>query len=177
MIEFERNYGFLNRRWLLICGLVAGIGAVTAAHPQPAQGEVLLTVLPGGEDDATAVTFDLAALDALPQQDILTHTPWTDGAHRYTGPSLRAVLDHAGIGQGTIRLEAVNDYQTVFAAPDPGAAYPIVATRIDGETYGMRQNGPLWIMFPFDADDAWHSADFYSQAVWQLVRIVAVELP
>lgn len=172
MIGIGQGAGRMARRAFLAAAV--GAAAAAAAAQDAPTGDILLTVVPlPGAGEPLAI--DLAALDALPQHAFSTSTPWSEGVHEYSGPALRDVLDLAGIDAPAIRAEAANDYQTVFAAPAEGADLPIIATRIDGETFARRENGPLWIMFPFDSDESMRSADHFAQSVWQLISIVAVE--
>lgn len=125
-----------------------------------------------GEDGHSA-NFDLAALEALPQVHFATRTIWTEGVTEFSGPPLRAVLERAGIAVGTLELWAINDYMAVLDMDQLDKTYPIIATRVDGATFSARDNGPLWVVYPYDADEEFRSEEAYASSVWQLVRIEA----
>lgn len=155
----------------LIFGLVLG-GPVWSEPLLPSQvsADRLLVVATGGRE----VVFDLAALDGLPQQNFETSTLWTEGVIAFSGPSLRSVLDAAGVSpEASIEATALNDYSITFKADDLEEDVPIVATRRDGKTFGPRQLGPLWIVYPFDSDATYRSDLVYARSLWQLTRITA----
>jgi hypothetical protein len=91
---------------LILVGLAAA-GPVRAADALslPA-GEVVLTVtgaITASNDGASAV-FDLAMLEALPQAEIETETPWTDGMTTFTGFRLADLLSLLGATASRSRL-------------------------------------------------------------------------
>lgn len=139
----------------LIFGLVLG-GPVWSEPLLPSQvsADRLLVVATGGRE----VVFDLAALDGLPQQNFETSTLWTEGVIAFSGPSLRSILDAAGVSpEASIEATALNEYSITFKADELEEDVPIVATRRDGKTFGPRQLGPLWIVYPFDSDATYRS--------------------
>lgn len=121
------------------------------------------------------VNLSLADLDALDQVTITTTTIWTEGAVTFSGPSLRSVLDAAGLGSNDLTLTALNDYAIEMPAPEVGAAYPILATRQDGDVMSVRDKGPFWIVFPYDSDPAFQTETIFSQSIWQLDRIEVLD--
>lgn len=153
---------------------VAPAAGATDALPAPA-GEVLLTV--GGDIARTngdgVARFDDAMLATLPQVSFTTSTIWTkDRQITFTGPSLAAILDAAGADAGTVvRARAINDYVVEFAAGEFGAEMPIVARLIDGAPFGVRDNGPLWVVYPYDAGPEYRSELVYARSIWQLVEL------
>ena len=50
-------------------------------------------------------------------------------------------------------------------------AWPIIATRFDGNPFSVRENGPLWLIFPYDRDEEFRRDRIYAVSVWQLVQI------
>lgn len=141
---------------------VMGPGTVRAA-------DAVLTVIgPGG---SLAVTFDMAALDALPQGTITTTTPWYDGPRTFTGPLLRAVLQQAKVAGAVLRISALNDYSVEIPVEDLDLYGVVLATRIDGKPLSVRDKGPLFVIYPFDSRTDLKQEKFYSRAIWQVVRI------
>lgn len=152
---------------------VAPAGAAPDALPAPT-GEVLLTV--GGDIARTngdgIARFDDAMLATLPQVSFATSTIWTkDRVITFTGPTLSAILDAVGAEAGTIRARAVNDYVVEFATGEIGAEVPVVARLIDGARFGLRENGPLWVVYPYDAAPEFRSELVYARSIWQLVEL------
>ena len=148
----------------VICLSTAGLAS--AAEP-------ILTVRTGTNEAATR-HFDMAALDLLPQQSFATSTVWTTGVHQFSGPSLKTVLDSLGAQGATVHARALNDYAITIPFASLSDTAPIIATRIDGQPYSRREKGPLWIMYPFDSDEGFHTETIYGRSIWQL-RELAVE--
>lgn len=155
----------------LICGMV--LGGPVFSEPllsSHVSADRLLVIATGSRE----VAFDLAALDALPQEHFETSTIWTEGVIAFSGPSLRSILDAAGVDpEASIKATALNEYSITFTADDLEEDVPIVATRRDGKTFGPRQLGPLWIVYPFDSDVTYRSDLVYARSLWQLTRITA----
>lgn len=152
--------------------IVVMAAAVTGGAQTAPAGEVLLTVETGGQERV----FDLAALDALPQHSFSTTTLWTQGAVTFSGPALRDVLDAAGAWAGaTVAFEAqaLNSYSVTFAREGIEDSVPIIATRRDGKPFGPRDLGPLWVVYPYDAEVRFRSETVYAHSIWQLTRIAA----
>ena len=149
----------------MICA--AGVSAQdTATAP-----DILLTV--SGDVDAAAqtLTFDRAALMALPTTTIETSTIWTEGTHSFTGVSLADLMAQVGVTDGTLLATAINDYTVEIPVSDAVAGGPIVAYLMDGEEMPVRDKGPLWIVYPYDSSADYRSEVVYSRSIWQLDRI------
>lgn len=136
--------------------------------PRPA-GEVVLTVSGDvGETNGGGVAaFDLAMLDALPLRVVETSTPWHPRPARFEGPGLADVLARVGATGHAVVAHAINDYEVEVPAGD-AARGAVVATRRDGSRMGVRDKGPLFLVYPFDADPALRTKVFYARSVWQL---------
>ncbi len=164
---------------LLICGCALagagraeGLAATPAAVSQPT-GPVLLTVTGrvDGQPEAISQTFDLAMLEALPQRTITTTTIWTDGPQEFTGVPLAALLNAAHMQGTMLEASAANDYIVDIPVEDWSDDAPIVAYARNGKRMTIRDKGPLWIIYPYDADPAYRSEVIYARSVWQLDRI------
>lgn len=150
------------------------VAATVAALTTPLTAQDFTALQVTGEDGVTT-DFAIAELDALAQITITTTTIWTEGEVTFTGPSLSSVLDAAGVSSDDLTLTALNDYAIEMPAPDADATYPIVATRLDGETMPVRDKGPFWIVFPYDSDPQFQTETIYAQSIWQLDRIEALD--
>ena len=145
-------------------------------HAQPAPASdaaTLLTVRAITASGAEVVTrLGLAELDGLEQHRIETSTIWTEGRAVYTGPLLRDVIDSAG-GDASLGFRAIaaNGYFVEFPPGAAGTDAPIIATRIDGQTFGVRQKGPLWVIYPYDSDRRFSTEAIHSRSIWQLTEI------
>jgi hypothetical protein len=163
-----------HRRLFLQLGGSLLLAASLPVHalPPPA-GPVVLTV--GGRvrmpNDGSRAQFDMAMLAALPQTTFTTSTPWYAQPRRFTGPLLRDVLAAAG-AQGTlIRLTALNDYRVDMPYEDAQRHDVIVARLLDDKPMAVRDKGPLFVIYPFDARPELRGAVYYSRSAWQLRTI------
>lgn len=136
-------------------------------------GEVILA-MSGQVANANAdgrVEFDLAMLDALPQRETVTATPWHAGTHRFTGPTLASVIEAAGASGATLRIGALNDYAADMPMEDAQTIPVILATRIDGQEIPVRDKGPLFVIYPFDEQPELFNEVYFNRSVWQVKSI------
>lgn len=164
---------------LFCCVFLSAADAATqpaAAQPVslPAPtGEVVLVVdgdiavknAPG------AARFDLEMLENLGLSSFSTATIWTSGTVGFEGVMLRRLLDHLGVTGGTVSFHAANAYTASMPVADVTDEAPLIAFRRDGKDMTLRDNGPLWIVFPYSARAEYRSEVIYSLSVWQLIRI------
>lgn len=161
-----------GRRIFLTRIATAGLAALFAL-PAIARAETLLLVTAA---DRSARGFTRADLDALPQQTIVTSTQWTTGVHKFAGPSLRDVMLAGNIRDGTVLLSALNDYMITIDVAELADTVPIIATRIDGQPFSVRENGPLWVVYPYDSGPQFRTDTTFARSIWQLTSI-SVEAP
>lgn len=150
---------------------------VSAEDLAAPNGDVILTVsgaLTTTNVDGTA-QFDLEMLEALDATTFDTATIWTEGVHSFTGVSLKVLADRLGLEGETLRARAINDYAIEIPTTDAVEGGPIIAYRIDGKTMSVRDKGPLWVIYPYDASADYRTEVIYSRSIWQLDRIEAVD--
>jgi len=167
--------------WLLSVTLAAAAlaqsphasAAVSAATlPAPTQ-PVILTIngaitLRNGGDSAS---FDAAMIGALPAHEFRTWTPWFKEPATFRGPRLQSVLQAVGARGQTLRMVALNDYAVDVPVSDASRFEPILATHINGKLLGVRDKGPLFLIYPFDARPETRTDEFYGRSIWQVMRI------
>ncbi len=124
------------------------------------------TLFVSGKDGARELT--LAQLDALPQETFRTSTIWTEGEVEFSGVPLSLVLAAAGASGKVVNMVALNDYAVQVPFAEVGETYPIVATRFNGAPMRVRDKGPFWVVYPYDADDDFQTETTYSRSIWQL---------
>lgn len=136
-----------------------------------AAGQDILSVR--DTDAGTQTLFSDEGLSALPQISFTTSTLWTEGEIEFSGPALLDVLDAAGLSGDweAIRLTALNDYSVTMERSLIEPMAPIVANRMNGTPFSVRDKGPLWVMFPFDQDIRFRSESYFALSIWQLSRI------
>lgn len=152
-----------------VLGAMPGFGQALPEHVGP----TILTVTgldparhPGGR-----VVFDLGMLQALPQATIETTSIWTEGLHSFTGVPLAALADYLNLSNATVRLHALNDYAVEMPLSETEAAAPVLAFEVDGKPMPVRDKGPIWIVYPYDAGPEYRTDTIYTRSVWQLDRI------
>lgn len=148
-------------------------GVVLAASVAFAQSDIPLKVTDPQHN--ASVEFSLADLDALPQTHFITSTIWTDGEIEFSGPSLKSVLEAAGADGETVSMTALNDYAVEMPLSEVSVSYPIIATRLNGETMSIRDKGPYWVVFPYDLDVAYQTEVTHARSVWQLSTLNIVD--
>lgn len=156
---------------------------ILAAAPLSAQtlevpaGPVILTVSGNvASVDAEGIAqLDLDMLEALEKVVIETSTIWTEGPQTFEGVSLATLVSALGITGSTLRATAINDYAVEIPMTDAVEGGPIVAYRLNSETMSVRDKGPLWIIYPYDADAEYRTEVIYSRSIWQLDRIEALD--
>lgn len=161
------------RRGLLrqLVGWVPALALAPAALAlEPPSGPVLLSITGriGQPNAAQRADFDLAMLDALPQHEVVTRTPWFKTERRFSGPLLRDVLAAAGARGKTLGAVALNDYKVEIPVEDTLAFRVLLATRLDGKTMAVRDKGPLFIVYPYDDSADLRSERYYNRSAWQL---------
>ena len=147
----------------------------TAPRAVPASAEatatsapILLTVT----DGARSLSFDRAALEALPRTQIETSTIWTEGLQRFDGVSLKDLLAHAEVTSGTLQATAINDYSVTIPVSDAVEDGPIIAYLANDTPMSRRDKGPLWIVYPYDDNPDYQAETIYSRSIWQLDRLI-----
>ncbi|NKX43202.1 molybdopterin-dependent oxidoreductase [Roseicyclus persicicus] len=163
-----------TRRSLLIGLVAAGCAVVPGRRLVAQQPGTILTVIPS--PGAAGVDFSDADLTAMATETFTTTTIWTEGEVEFSGPPLAEVLRAAGLAADVrrLRLTALNDYSVEIETDRIEAAAPIIANRIDGQPFSVRDKGPLWLVFPYDSDARFRSESVFAVSVWQLRRIEAL---
>lgn len=112
--------------------------------------------------------FDMPMLEAMPQREVLTRTPWYSSERKFTGPLLRDVLAAAGAKGERIRAVAINDYRVDIPFDDAMRYDVVMARLLDDKPMAVRDKGPLFLMYPFDKHPELRNAVYFSRCAWQL---------
>lgn len=166
----------LDRRATL-AGLVSafGLGALGARAEDFAapKGDILLTL--HGKITKTNVggslQLDMDQMAALPQTTFQTSTTWTEGKPTFKGVLMKDMIAAAGASGKTIQMSAVNDYAISMPLADVTPQAPLLAYLMDGKPMSLRDKGPVWLVYPYDADARWRTEETYSRSIWQLTDI------
>ncbi|MGY3892723.1 hypothetical protein [Aeromonas enterica] len=127
-----------------------------------------LLVLKNGEHE---YPISRAELDALPQIEFSTTTPWSDGLHTYRGPLLTSLLKNHGIQSQKMMLIALDEYSQPLDLEKFKGVDVILATSEDGRLLSRRSRGYVWVMLPLSRYPELDHTDTHALMVWQLTRI------
>ncbi|NVF13244.1 molybdopterin-dependent oxidoreductase [Vreelandella maris] len=151
---------------------LAGL-AETADDLEEPSGPVILTVSGnvGLTNVGSEAQFDRAILEALPQHEFDTTTPWTEASNHYRGPLMRDLLARLNAESDTVHVVALNGYEAEIPVSDFEEYDVILALEKDEKAIPIREYGPLWVLYPFDQDEALLSEKIRFRAVWQVMHI------
>ncbi len=165
---------FLRSAFFTVSVAFAAVWASPAMALKPPTGKVILTITGkvGEKNSARGAEFDLAMLQALPQVNFSTNTPWDRLPIRFSGPLLRDVLAAAKARGTTLQAIATNDYKTSIPMTDTTQFDMVLAHRMNGQPIPPRTKGPLFIVYPFDSKPELNTETYKSRSAWQLKEIV-----
>lgn len=152
-----------------LASLPAGAAAQTAKKSAQVAEEPILLVrgaIAGGHERH----FTRSQFEAIGVSSLTTRTPWNQDPVEFTGVKLSAFLHHVGAHGKVLRVTALNDYVTAIPVEDV-AHDPILATRRDGKVMAVRDKGPIFIIYPFDADKSLNNELYFSRCAWQVKSI------
>lgn len=136
----------------------------------PAWAEPLLITGPSGE-----VSFSQEDILAMSDQQVVTHTPWTDGTLTFRGAPLEAVLARAGIDGGWVNARGLNNYSVNVPVDQALAAKAFLAVHMNGELMRIKDKGPFWIVFPWDEHPELLTREIRTWSVWQLQALSVLD--
>lgn len=155
----------------LLAVLSVLIGSAAAALDAPNE-RVMLTV--DGHISTTnsgeQALFDRAMLANLDWRTIETYTSFTEGLNRFSGPTIASLLEAVGAQGAKLRAVAADDYAVTISIADAKKHGAILAMEHNGQQMGIRNKGPIWIVYPQSKAEA-EAHTYYVQMIWQLVRI------
>jgi hypothetical protein len=163
-----------NRRTLLHWAAAVPLAAALPASALDKPTQPVVLTLSGRvrmPNQADGAHFDMPMLEAMAQSSFTTATPWWTQPRKFTGPLLRDVLAAAGAQGTTLRARALNDYRVDIPFDDAQRHDMIVARLLDDKPMAVRDKGPLFIIYPFDARPELRNAVYFSRSAWQLRAI------
>ena len=116
--------------------------------------------------------FDRQMLAQLGMVAIATSTPWFDGVARFEGPLMSRIMQAVGASGETLTAIALNDYSIDIPIADFQRFGTILAKRRDGAPMRVAEKGPLFIIYPYDANPELRSRQYYSRSVWSVSQFV-----
>jgi hypothetical protein len=154
----------------VIVGLNA-TGAIAQSLPTPT-GKVILTI--GGQVAASGqapIAFDREGLEALGMASFETMTPWYKTKVTFEGVPMATLMLTVGAKGQKLSVAALNDYTTEIPMEDFEKYNVILALKRDGQYMPVSDKGPLFIVYPFDANPELKTQKFYGRSAWQVARM------
>jgi hypothetical protein len=147
--------------------------ATLSLFASQAVAETALTVT--GKDASGAkyiIQYSIDDLKDLDQTGYDTINVFVDAPTRFSGPLLRDVLAPLTLSEdATLKLTAVNNYQIEMPLTDATNYDVIVALEMSGAPMSIRDNGPLWIIYPVTDHPELQERIYISRMIWQLTDI------
>jgi hypothetical protein len=145
-----------------------------AASVLPASaGDTILTI-DGDLAGQSPIDMTIEDIEALGSASIVTKTPWHEQAVNFEGVPLSTLLEKAGAKGQTLSVVALNNYRSEVPVSDIADHGVILAYKQDGAYMPVSDKGPLFIVYPFDADPSLNDEVYYARSAWQ-VRSITVE--
>lgn len=160
---------FNNLRPLLVaCAAFFAVGVMSAKA-----GDVILTI-DGNVAGNAPIDMTIEDIEAFGPATIVTKTPWHDTPVSFTGVRISSLLEKTGAKGGTLSVVALNNYRSEIPVSDVAEHGVILAYKQDGEYMPVSDKGPLFVVYPFDADPELNTEVYYTRSAWQ-VRSITVE--
>jgi len=137
--------------------------------PQP-KGPVVLVITGdiARSNGPNRASFDIDMLKQIGMTSLVTSTPWTEGASKFEGVLARDVLHYVGARSDHITAISMNDYLVEIPIKDFLDHDVIFALKRDGKFLGVRDMGPVLIVYPFDRDASLWTESVFTRCVLQL---------
>jgi hypothetical protein len=119
-------------------------------------------------NDTGVARFDLGMLQAIGAETIVTATPWTEGHTKFEGVTGAKLLAAVGAKGTKVIAAAINDYKAEVPIEDLTERGAFLAFSADGKRLTVRDKGPLWLLYPFDAKPDLKTEVYFGRAVWQI---------
>jgi hypothetical protein len=153
---------------ILVLLSLAALAPSASAQSAGTDAKVILTV--DGAVGAKA-EFTRETLEALGLATIRTSTPWHDGVQTFEGVPLAKLMEKVQATGDRADVVALNRYTMELPLADFARYDVILATRRNGQPMDIKDKGPLFVIYPFDARPDLKTEVYYSRSVWQVRTI------
>ncbi|MBI0539217.1 oxidoreductase [Roseomonas sp. KE2513] len=116
--------------------------------------------------------FDRPMLNTMGSATIVTSTPWHDGPVRFDGVPMAALMEAVRPTGDTVTAFALNDYSVDLPLSDFTRFGVLLATHKDGAPMRVRDQGPLFIIYPFDSALELRTRLYYDRSAWSVVQLI-----
>ena len=83
------------------------------------------------------------------------------------------LFDTYGLNAETVRVSALNDYSVMVPANVLREDGAILAYHLNDAEMSVREKGPFWVIFPYDADARFQTDTYWAYSVWQVKSVDA----
>ncbi len=146
------------------------IPTAATADEHPPTGTLALRWVDASGHVLAERALDRTAVEALPQSEVHTETPWTEAMQQFSGPriaTLAALGAPACARPGTAEINAINDYSAPLPQQDWQRWNIILASRHNDRPMRVRDNGPFWVIYPLSSAPELDTQLTHSRMVWQ----------
>lgn len=147
---------------------------ILLAFASPAIAEDTILTVTGNISAGAEINLTLSDIEAMGMARIVTTTPWHDGEVIFEGVPMSKLMAEVGAQGTTAFVLALNNYGTEIPLSDFSTFEPILAYKKDGEYMEVADKGPLFVIYPYDADPQLKSELYQARSAWQ-VRSIEIE--
>jgi hypothetical protein len=110
-------------------------------------------------------------IERLPLHQTVLETKWElRGA--FQGVLLSDLLAAVGLGSADrVRLHAIDEYAITVERHEIIEGNPLLATRLNGQPFGIENKGPLMLLWPQDAEDTVAGTASTAKWIWSVIEI------
>jgi len=144
------------------------------AAPGARRGPDTVLVVTGriaGSYPEDVVDFSRAALEALGLQTLRVRTPWSGRPITFEGVPLSALLRAVGADGRDVIVTTLDDYSATIPVADLAQYDPILALKRNGADMPVGQDGPLLIVYRYDAIPKLRRSIYYARSLGHVIRI------
>lgn len=146
---------------ILLCG---GAGAASNAEPP-------IVVVDGKTATGLPIAFTRADLEAMGTAKIVTRTPWHDGPTTFEGVLASVLMKRVGAKGDHASIAALDSYAVSVPISDFDEHGAVFAYKTNGKPMSIEDKGPLFLVYPYDADPALANETYFSRSIWQIAHI------
>lgn len=149
---------------------IAVLFVLSGFYAAPALAESSLSITTA---DGETARISMAELMALEATEINTSTQWTEGVQKFRGVAFDVLFDAYGLIAETVRVSALNDYNVMVPVNVLREDGAILAYHLNGTEMSVREKGPFWVIFPYDAEERFNTDTYWAYSVWQVKSVDA----
>jgi len=151
-----------------VAATLCGAPALVQATPS---AQAPIVIVDGKTATGAPISFTREDLEAMGVTKVVTHTPWHDGEVIFEGVLARDLMNNVGAKGDHVSIFALDNYSVSVPITDFAAHGAIFAYNVNGKPMGVEDKGPLFLVFPFDAEPTLANETYYSRSIWQIARI------